>query len=288
MPCKESLALSVLYKEVGQMFFNDLRTKQQTGYVANAYVTEIARRSAAMFTVESSWAGPGDLLTRFETFITKVLAGLKSGQVMQPKKLGMIQRSMLSAFSKPIQNIYGMGSTLEGIIKDYDGDFNVMKKRKKNLETLTRDDIVAAATKLLGPQNKRRIAVFYTPSKTSLDAPAATYVPFNNTLGTFVKRPKYVCKAPLKKKKAAVKPVKATAKKAAAKAMARAKTKKPAAAKKKSAAKKSAPSKPATKKKPAAKKPAVNTKPTAKKPTAKKSVKGSISKGGKKAKTSPK
>merc|ERR1712224_1170903 len=176
----------------------------------------------------------------------------------------------------------GMGSTLEGIIKDYDGDFNVMKKRKKNLETLTRDDIVAAATKLLGPQNKRRIAVFYTPSKTSLDAPAATYVPFNNTLGTFVKRPKYVCKAPLKKKKAAVKPVKATAKKAAAKAMARAKTKKPAAAKK------SAPSKPATKKKPAAKKPAVNTKPTAKKPTAKKSVKGSISKGGKKAKTSPK
>merc|ERR1712227_1177360 len=179
-------------KEVGQMFFQELRTKQQTGYVASAYVTQVARRSAAMFTGESSWAGPGDLLTRFETFIAGVLEGVNAGKVMPQNKLAVLKKSMLSQFSKPIQNIYGMGSTLEGIIKDHGGDFDVMKKRKKNLETLTRDDTVAAAKKVLSPQNKRRIAVFYTPKKVALDSPAKSYSLFKGA-GNFVKKPKFVC-----------------------------------------------------------------------------------------------
>jgi insulysin len=196
LPCGESLALQVLYKVVGQMFFNELRTKQQTGYVASAYATTVARRTVALFNVESSWAGPGDLLGRFEKFTQNLLSGLKAGKVMPQKKLDMIRSSMLSAFSKPIQNVQAMGSTLEGIVKDYDGDFSTMKKRKALLEGLTLDMIVKVAEKVLGTQNKRRLAVFYTPTKVPHDAAPSPYTAFNNKIGKFQRKPKYKCAAP--------------------------------------------------------------------------------------------
>jgi len=115
---------------------------------------------------------------------------------MPQKKLDMIRSSMLSAFSKPIQNVQAMGSTLEGIVKDYDGDFSTMKKRKALLEGLTLDMIVKVAEKVLGTQNKRRLAVFYTPNKVPHDAAPSPYTAFNNKIGKFQRKPKYKCAAP--------------------------------------------------------------------------------------------
>merc|ERR1711865_611195 len=76
LSCEDAMALPVLYKEVGNLFFRELRTSQQTGYVASSYATTVARRSVVLMLVESSWAGPGDLLKRFEEFTTMVLDGV--------------------------------------------------------------------------------------------------------------------------------------------------------------------------------------------------------------------
>jgi secreted Zn-dependent insulinase-like peptidase len=210
LPCSEGLALKILYKEVGQMFFNELRTKQQTGYVASSYATYVARHTVALFMVESSWAGPGDLVNRYEGFIKLVLDGLHNGTVMTDKKLNMIRKSMLSKFLKPIQNIQAMGSTLESIIKDEDCDWDSMKKMKALLTQVTREKIVEVAKKVLGPQNKRRFAVMYTPNGVRPDATPPQYTPFNPAIGQFVAKPKYKCDVCLDCKAPPPKPANAT------------------------------------------------------------------------------
>jgi len=193
LPCDEAMALPLLYKEVGNMFFKELRTKQQTGYVASAYATTVARRTVVLMLVESSWAGAGDLLKRFEAFNTMVLQGVNDGTVMPASKLESIRSSMLSGFEKPIQNIGGMASILEGIIKEYDGDFNAEKKKKLILERMTRDTIVQVANKVLHPNNKRRFAVLYSPDGVPTDTTPDPYALFTNGTGTFQAKPKYSC-----------------------------------------------------------------------------------------------
>jgi len=175
LPCEESIALPVLFKEVGTLFFKELRTKQQTGYVASAYTTTVARRSVVEMVVESSWAGSGDLLKRFEAFNTMVLKGLNDGTILPQKKLDNILTSMLAGFNAPIQTIGGMAGIMDGIIKEFDGDFDVEKKKQFLLKTLTRDTIVRVANNVLGPDNKRRFGVLYTPAKSKRDSVPANY-----------------------------------------------------------------------------------------------------------------
>lgn len=200
LPCDEAMALPVLYKVLGNRFFRELRTKQQTGYVASTYATTVARRSVVLMLVESSWAGAGDLLKRFEKFNADALAGINDGSVMPQAKLDSIKGAMLASFDKPIQNTGGMAGILEDIIKEFDGDFDVEKKKQIILEGLTREKIVKVANQVLGPQNKRKFAVLYAPDKLS-DTVAQALLPseyqkFNPTgahAGVFKKKPKYVC-----------------------------------------------------------------------------------------------
>jgi len=193
LPCDESLAFQVFYKEVGNMFFKELRTKQQTGYVAQSYTTLVARRTVAMFLVESSWAGPGDLLGRFEAFQKLVLDGLHNGTMCSHKQLEMVRQSMLSSYKKPIQNIQEMSGVLQSIVKEKDSDFDSPKKTKYLLEQLTREKIVRVANKVLSPANTRRVAVLYTAQGVEADAVPKHYQPFTATIGKLQKKPQYKC-----------------------------------------------------------------------------------------------
>ena len=172
---------------------NNYPSTPPPGYVASAYATTVARRTVVLMLVESSWAGAGDLLKRFEAFNTMVLQGVNDGTVMPASKLESIRSSMLSGFEKPIQNIGGMASILEGIIKEYDGDFNAEKKKKLILERMTRDTIVQVANKVLHPNNKRRFAVLYSPDGVPTDTTPDPYALFTNGTGTFQAKPKYSC-----------------------------------------------------------------------------------------------
>jgi len=175
LPCEEAIALPVLFKEVSTLFFKELRTKQQTGYVASAYATTVARRSVVEMVVESSWAGSGDLLKRFEAFNAMVLKGLNDGSILPKKKLDNILTSMLASFNAPIQTIGGMAGIMDGIIKEFDGDFDVEKKKQILLKKLTRDTILKVANKVLGVDNTRRFGVVYTPAKSKADAVPGNY-----------------------------------------------------------------------------------------------------------------
>jgi len=208
LDCREKVAMDVLYKVVPNMFFQQLRTKQQTGYVASTSLSELERRTLAIFVVESSWCGPGDLLARFERFIEAVDASwdakphassekaalqraIKGGAadakgkeeefgskpVLNQKSFEMVRDAMLADYKKPIQTIAEMGSALQNIVMSYDGDFSVMLKRRSILRTLTLGEVKAVAQKVYNLRNQRRLASLYTPKDvpTDLHLAPATY-----------------------------------------------------------------------------------------------------------------
>eukprot|EP00658_Telonema_sp_P-2_P064119 TRINITY_DN529_c0_g1_i9.p1 TRINITY_DN529_c0_g1~~TRINITY_DN529_c0_g1_i9.p1 ORF type:complete len:951 (+),score=274.06 TRINITY_DN529_c0_g1_i9:137-2854(+) len=193
LDCADKIAVEILYQSVRQMFFNDLRTKQQTGYVAQTTAMEVARRTVAMFVVVSSWAGPGDLLGRYEIFIQKMLAGLDDGTTLSVDKFASIKRSLLSEFTKPIANIAGMASLMEKVTKEYDGDFLVFKKKQNIISEMTIDRVKASAVRMLGSENKRRLAVLYSPTGVDAGAVPTDYKAYNADIGEFEKRPEFKC-----------------------------------------------------------------------------------------------
>eukprot|EP00656_Telonema_subtile_P058549 TRINITY_DN9951_c0_g1_i2.p1 TRINITY_DN9951_c0_g1~~TRINITY_DN9951_c0_g1_i2.p1 ORF type:complete len:251 (-),score=67.19 TRINITY_DN9951_c0_g1_i2:85-837(-) len=193
LACEDKVAIEMLYKQVGQRFFNELRTKQQTGYVAQTGLIQAARRTLAQFVVVSSWAGAADLLGRFETFIGGMLAGLKDGSTLSAQNFGTIQSSLLSEFSKPIANIAGMAGILQEVVKDYDGDFDAFKKRQRIIQEMSMHKIEAAATKMFATTNQRRLAVLYSPDSVSPGVVPAAYAQFDASVGEFQKRPVYKC-----------------------------------------------------------------------------------------------
>merc|ERR1711924_436902 len=108
--------------------------------------------------------------------------------------LDMLRKAMLATYAKPIQNVAAMGSMLESIVRDYDSDFDVMKKRKANLESLTLADIARVGEMVLSPINKRRFASLYSPNGNQPDAVPPGYVPFvDGKTGVFTAKPKYQC-----------------------------------------------------------------------------------------------
>jgi len=219
LDCREKVALGILFKVLPNKFFEELRTKQQTGYVASASLTGMQRRSMALFTVVSAWCAPGDLLKRFEAFIESVSLGFidpsnaKAVVVLTEKTFEMVRNSMLSSFKKPIQTIAEMSSMLQNIVMNFDGDFQVELKQRTILQTVTLAEVKAVVHKVFHLGNKRRIAVLYAPegAKHGLDMAPKAYTQIDEKqltqhyrnkaslekgYGEFVKRPAYKCDVP--------------------------------------------------------------------------------------------
>ena len=66
---KNKAIQQVLGYALSDAFFDTLRTKQQTGYIAKAWNTEEERQLLQFFAVQSSTHTPIDLLARFELFL---------------------------------------------------------------------------------------------------------------------------------------------------------------------------------------------------------------------------
>ena len=62
-------AQQVISKALQEAFFDTLRTKQQTAYIAKAWDTEIERQLLQFFAVQSSTHHPSELIARFELFL---------------------------------------------------------------------------------------------------------------------------------------------------------------------------------------------------------------------------
>ncbi|ADI37770.1 insulinase family protein [Waddlia chondrophila] len=155
---KERAAQQILMTAIKQPFFEELRTKQQTGYIVDSFAQEIEKKLFNLFVVQSNSHDPQDLLYRFETFIENYLQEIGKAELTE-EQFETIKQALLQNLEQPANNIKEMGKLLAELMVKHDGDFLWMDKRKKGMQSLTYSEMLQLSREMLGRQNKQRLAI---------------------------------------------------------------------------------------------------------------------------------
>jgi insulysin len=137
-------------------FFDTLRTKQQTAYIAKAWNTEEERQLMQFFGVQSSTHTPSDLLARFELFLENFDKNL-SEQIPEGR-FESIRATLITLLKMPPENMPGMAGQLDTLAFEYK-DFKWYDKRIDSMKELRYEEFCKVAHQLLSRSNPKRLAV---------------------------------------------------------------------------------------------------------------------------------
>lgn len=154
---KDRAAQQVLMQAIKEPFFTELRTQQQTAYLVYSDGLEIEKQLFELFAVQSNTHAVRDLLSRFELFIESYFQQLP--QDVTEERFNVIKAALLHALEQPPKDVGDMGSLLQKIAFDYDGDFDWISKRIQGIKELTYEEFLKKANEMIGRTNHRRVAV---------------------------------------------------------------------------------------------------------------------------------
>ena len=146
----------VLGYALSDAFFDTLRTKQQTAYIAKAWNTEEERQLMQFFAVQSSTHTPTDLLARFELFLENFDKNLN---IQIPEgRFESIRTTLITLLKMPPENMPSMGAQLNELAFEYH-DFKWIDKRIGSMKDLSYEHFCKVSHQLLSRTNPRRLAV---------------------------------------------------------------------------------------------------------------------------------
>jgi insulysin len=150
-------AQEVLSNALKDDFFNTLRTKQQTGYIAYSWDVEMERQLLQFFAVQSNSHQPAELLARFELFIEDFSRHIN--KKIPEERFETLKVSLVKELEMPPETIPGKASELYNLAYEYDADFDWIQKRIEAVKKLTYADFIATSKTFLSRNNLKRLAV---------------------------------------------------------------------------------------------------------------------------------
>lgn len=157
LSCEARAYHQILTMALEEMFFDALRTKQQTGYIAHTVDKEIEKQLFLFFGVQSNTHTPDELLARFELFLEDFVRNFS--ERLPKEHFEEIKASLISNLSQPPENLFQMASRLYNLAFNYKADFEWMEKRLEAAKQVTYEGIKAYAEASLSRKNKKRIAI---------------------------------------------------------------------------------------------------------------------------------
>lgn len=154
---KKRATQQVLSSALAENFFDTLRTKQQIGYIVQAWDQEEDGQLFQYFAAQSNSHRPDALLERFELFLEEFEREIETE--LSLSRFETIRFSLIDKLSTPPENTESMGGLLHKLAFDYDGDFLFREKRIQALQELSYEEITQAAHELFSRKNSRRLAV---------------------------------------------------------------------------------------------------------------------------------
>ncbi|GAM61531.1 protease III precursor [Vibrio ishigakensis] len=167
-------------------FFNEIRTKQQLGYMVGTGNMPLNRHPGIVAYVQSPVAPPSILIQAIDEFLNAfymVLLELTEAQ-WQSSKLGLINQ-----IGAPDTNMRAKGQRLWVSIGNKDLDFNNREKVVENLHKLTRADMIRFVVDKLKPRTSNRL-VMHTQGESHQDAPKLALGQEIGSIKKFQLRPK--------------------------------------------------------------------------------------------------
>lgn len=147
----------VLGKALKESFFDTLRTKQQTGYIAKAWESEEERQLLQFFAVQSSTHSPTELLARFELYLEDLVKNFTT--IFTSERFENLRKAHIVTLQMPPENLTSMALRLNSLAFEYSGDFNWIEKCIQSSKTLTYDQFCARSTQFLSRKNTKRLAI---------------------------------------------------------------------------------------------------------------------------------
>jgi insulysin len=143
---------------VKEAFFNELRTKQKTGYIAKADSLEIEERLFHVFMVQSNSHQPEDLVYRFELFFEEYLQTLQTQ--IDPVRFDNLKATCIHSLQTRFRNLKDKAGLWNQLAFEKGGDFEYVNKRVAALEELSYENFLSFVESTLSRSNLKRLAVF--------------------------------------------------------------------------------------------------------------------------------
>jgi insulysin len=150
-------AQQILSKGLKESFFDTLRTKQQTGYIARAWESEEERQLLQFFAVQSSTHCSNELLARFELFIEEYVKNFST--LISKERFENLRKAHIATLQMPPENLTSMALRLNNLAFEYQGNFNWIEKCIESAKTLSYEQFSNLAKQFLSRKNTKRLAV---------------------------------------------------------------------------------------------------------------------------------
>lgn len=151
-------AQMILSTALQEGFFDTLRTKQQTAYLARSWASEVEKQLLQTFAVQSSSHLPEDLLLRFELFLEDFDKRLS--EFLPKERFERMKAAQIASIEMPPENLPSMALLLQDNAFGRDEpDFLIKEKQVQALKDLSYQDLLAHGHEFLSRKNSRRLAV---------------------------------------------------------------------------------------------------------------------------------
>jgi insulysin len=154
---KERAAQEVLASILNPLFYETLRTKQQTGYIVWSWAREKHLKLTQGFAVQSSRYSPNSLLERFDLFLEEFLIDFST--YVTKEMFESVKDSVLEKLVTPPRNYIEMGQLLNLLAFEYDAHFDWMEERVKGCQILDFNYFKEFVFRVLSQENRQRIAI---------------------------------------------------------------------------------------------------------------------------------
>lgn len=147
---------ALLMPVVSEQFFDTLRTKQHTGYIARALDTEISLQQFYLFAVQSNSHGSLELLYRFELFIEDFVNNFDMRYSQE--QFESIKQSLIQEITARKENLSTLASHDMRILCYRDGDFTWDDKLVAAIKSTNYEELKEFAFATMPRANKKRVA----------------------------------------------------------------------------------------------------------------------------------
>ncbi len=152
-------AQEILSSALKEAFFQELRTRQKTGYFASAECQELEERLYQMFIVQSNSHQPEDLLYRYELFLEEFLEDFS--HKIPKERFATLQESAAAQLKNRFCNLKEKSALLDLLAFQYRGDFQFVDKRILAIRNLSYEEFCEFASEFLARSNKKRLAILF-------------------------------------------------------------------------------------------------------------------------------
>jgi secreted Zn-dependent insulinase-like peptidase len=134
-----------------------LRTKQQVGYIVQSGIFRVDKRIFFNAAVQSNTICPRDLLSRTELFLENFIVDLKGDDCAA--RFVDIKKTLLESYREPFTSLDGKLNNLFHLAYHEECNWGLIASKIRALEGVEMEHVVEFARRVLGRENKKRIAV---------------------------------------------------------------------------------------------------------------------------------